>query len=117
MITRYTSTNRKNTRYVQGGLTTVWPNRLGFWERKNIPQRDNDLFVVVTNRQDRRPDLIAFDYYGKPDLGWIVLQYNNIVDINLELREGAQIRIPDPDRLFFDLLNTPTGGVSGTRNT
>lgn len=117
MVTKITSVNKKNSRYVQGGTTTTWPKRLGFWERTVILQQDDDIFTTITRRQDRRPDLIAFDFYGKQELGWLVLQYNNVVDLNLQLREGTEIRLPNADRVFFDLLNSPTGGVPGSTNT
>lgn len=111
MSGNFKSVNKRNSRYVQGGTTTTFPKRLGFWERTVIPQQDDDIFITVNNRQSRRPDLIAFDYYDAPDLGWLVLQYNNIVDINQELRTGAEIRLPSQDRVFFDLLNSRIGGV------
>ncbi len=105
------SVNKRNSRYVQGGTTTTFPLRLGFWERLAMLSDDDDIFHTVTNRQDRRADIIADDVYGKPDLAWIVLQFNNIVDINLELQAGTEIRLPTPDRVFFDMLNRPVGGV------
>lgn len=110
MPSNFSSVNKRNSRYVQGGTTTTFPLRLGWWERHVILQEDDDIFLTISSRQDRRPDLIAFDIYGKPDLGWIVLQHNNIVDLNLELRQGTDIRLPNPDRLFFDILIKKTGG-------
>ena len=105
------SVNKRNSRYVQGGTTTVHPTRVGWWDRLVMSTDDDDLFLTITNRQDRRPDVIASDIYGKAGLAWVVLQFNNIVDINLELQAGTQIRLPTPDRVFFDMLNRPTGGV------
>ena len=110
-MAKTSSVNKRNSRLVQGGTTTAYPLRLGWWERIAMLPEDDDLFVTVTNRQDRRPDLIASDYYNRADLAWVVLQFNNIVDINLELQAGAEIRLPTQDRLFFDMLNRPTGGV------
>lgn len=105
------SVNKRRSRQVQGGTTTTYPLRLGWWERIAMLPDDDDLFVTVSNRQDRRPDIIAADYYGEASLAWIVLQFNNIVDLNLELTAGTDIRLPTQDRLFFDMLNRPTGGV------
>ena len=105
------STNKQNSRYVQGGTTTTFPLRLGWWNRLVMVTDDDDLFITISNRQDRRPDIIAADIYGKAELNWIVLQYNNIADINLELQAGTEIRLPTPDRVFFDMLNRPAGGV------
>ncbi len=108
------SINKRNSRYVQGGTTTTFPKRLGWWDRLVMLPDDDDLFITVTNSQDRRPDKIAFDIYGKSELAWVVLQFNNIADINLELQAGTEIRLPTPDRVFFDMLNRPTGGVPNT---
>lgn len=111
------SVNKRNSRYVQGGTTTTFPLRLGFWERLVLLPDDDDLFHTITNRQDGRADIIAADVYNKPELDWLVLQFNNIVDINLELRTGTEIRLPTPDRVFFDMLNRATGGVPNRTRT
>lgn len=108
---RTSSVNKRNTRYVQGGTTSTYPLRLGWWDRLVMASDDDDLFVTISNRQDRRPDVIASDTYGKPELAWLVMQFNNIVDVELELRAGTEIRLPTPDRVFFDMLNRPIGGV------
>ncbi len=105
------SVNKRFSRQVQGGTTTTHPLRLGWWERLAMLPDDDDLFVTISNRQDRRPDIIAADYYGQANLAWVVLQFNSIADINLELTAGTEIRLPTQDRLFFDMLNRPTGGV------
>jgi hypothetical protein len=110
-MAKTSSVNKRNSRLVQGGTTTTFPLRLGWWSRLVMVQDDDDLFLTVTNRQDRRPDIIAADVYGQANLAWVVLQFNNIADINLELQAGTEIRLPTQDRLFFDMLNRPTGGV------
>lgn len=116
-MARTSSVNKRNSRYVQGGTTTTFPRRLGWWDRRVMEKDDDDLFITVSTRQDRRPDIIAFDMYGKPELAWVVLQFNNIVDIQLELRAGAELRLPTADRVFFDMLNRPTGGVPNRTRT
>lgn len=110
-MAKTSSVNKRNSRYVQGGTTTTYPKRLGWWERLVMLPDDDDLVITITNRQDRRPDIIASDIYGKADLDWVVLQFNHIADINLELQAGTEIRLPTPDRVFFDMLNRATGGV------
>jgi len=111
MAIKTSSTNKRNSRYVQGGTTTTFPLRTGWWDRLVIVTDDDDLFITISSRQDRRPDIIATDVYGKAELAWLVLQFNNIADLNLELRAGTEIRLPTPDRVFFDMLNRPTGGA------
>ena len=111
------SINKRSSRYVQGGTTTTFPQRLGWWERLVLETDDDDLFLTITNRQDRRADIIAFDIYGKANLAWLVLQFNNIVDENIELVAGKEIRLPTPDRVFFDMLNRSTGGIPDNTRT
>ena len=116
-MAKTTSVNKRNSRYVQGGTTTTFPLRLGWWDRLVMRTDDDDIFHTITSSQDRRPDTIAFDIYGRAELAWVVLQFNNIADINLELRTGTEIRLPTPDRVFFDMLNRPSGGVPSRTRT
>ena len=111
MANNTSSTNKQNSRYVQGGVTTTFPRRIGWWDRLVMISDEDDIFLTISSRQDRRPDIIAADVYGQANLAWVVLQFNNIADLNLELRAGTEIRLPTPDRVFFDMLNRPTGGV------
>lgn len=112
---RPSSALKEQSRYTQGGTTFTYPRRLGWWERRIIAPRDDDLFVTVTNRQSRRPDLIAYDYYKNSDLTWLVLQYNNIVDVNVELLEGAEIRLPAPQRVLLSILTNTVGGTPASQ--
>jgi len=104
------SVNNHKSRYTQGGLTDRYPNRLGWWERRDIPEDDTDITITVTPAEDRRPDLIAYNMYGQSVLAWVVLQFNNIVDIQTELKTGTEIRLPTQRRLMLDILNQSTGG-------
>ena len=102
--------NRRNSRYTQGGTTDRYPNRLGFWDRRSIPESDTDITVVIQTSEDRRPDLVAYNIYGQSELQWLVLQYNNIVDIETEFTAGTEIRLPEPRRVTLDILTQPVGG-------
>lgn len=104
------SVESKESRYVQGGTTDRYPNRLGWWERKDIPKADNDIITYVFANEDRRPDLVANRIYGKSTYTWIVLQYNNIVDIQTEFTTGTELRLPTPRRLMLDIITQQTGG-------
>ena len=107
------STNSAKSRYTQGGETEVFEQRLGWWERdlETLKEADNDLFVTIDSKYDRRPDLFAADYFGSALLMWVVLQFNNIVDINEEFLAGKTIRMPTQERALFDFLNKNTGGI------
>ena len=99
------STDRRNSRYVQGGSTDQFPDRLGFWVRRAFPQDNTDEFFTLTPRYDRRPWLLAFDKYHEVELMWFILQYNTILDINTEFVTGKVILLPTATRVRIDLLS------------
>jgi hypothetical protein len=91
-------------RYKSGGITDKFPNRLGWWERNTYSRSVDDVVVQVSVRQAYRPDIISNDIYGTPMLAWLVLQYNNIVDVNVELGRGAVLYLPQKSRVMFNIL-------------
>lgn len=102
------SVRKKNSRYVQGGESTVGPRFIGWWERETLGVDEvTDLNYVIPAVYAANPDLIAYDYYGRNDLAWLVLQYNNIVDVNEELAVGKTIKLPDKSRVFYSILSNP----------
>lgn len=111
------STEYRNSRYVQGGNTEIYNNRLGWWERREIPKAYDDIKVTVGRSEANRPDLITHRLYQQPKLAWLVLQYNNIVDPVTELVPGAQLIMPSQSRLMLSILTKPTGGKDMTENT
>ena len=108
-----TSVQNRESRYTQGGETETYEERLGWWERDidSLRHDATDLIIKIPADHDRRPDVTAFQYYGRSNLMWLVLQYNSIVDINEEYRAGKEIRLPEPSRASLTLLNKRTGGV------
>jgi len=101
------SVQDKQSRYVQGGETNVYSNRLGWWERETIPTADDDIEVNIVARYDGRPDLMAFDLYGKAAYMWVILQFNGILDINTEFTKGTVLRVPSYQRTVFDITTKP----------
>lgn len=92
-------------RYTQGGTTdSDNPKVLKWWERRLFSPSTDDITFKITATYISRPDLIAFDMYGRANLMWIVLQYNNIVDINEELIEGRIIKLPSLIRVQTEIL-------------
>ena len=100
----------RNSRYVQGGLTDIYNNRLGWWEIRKFEQHEDDSIVTILDREAARADLISFRLYGKSSYAWLVLQYNNIVDPVTELIAGKIIRMPTQQRLILDIITKPEGG-------
>ena len=106
LYTDKSSVRKKNSRYVQGGIPEIEGNFIKWWERIELAKDDvTDLTYTISEVYAKKPDLIAYDMYRRNDLGWLVLQYNNIVDINEELDTGKVILLPSSDRVFFELLS------------
>ena len=99
-----------SSRYTQGGEVDVYPSRTGWWERRIINKDDTDITVIITPQEEGRADLIAYNLYERPNMAWVVLQYNNIVDTATELTVGKVLRMPTLRRLTLDVLGRQTGG-------
>lgn len=97
---RSSSANQPAGRYTKGGTVEQFDNRLGFWERKNFTDSPTDTLITLTPKYDQRPDLLAFDAYGKSSYAWVILQYNNILDPVGEFVVGAKIRLPSAQRIL-----------------
>ncbi len=104
------SLRKKNSRMLQGGIAEYDDTYIGWWERDNLDKDDiTDITYKINKVYEGKPDLIAYDYYGKNGLGWIVLQYNNIVDVTEELAAGKLILLPSKSRVFYKFLSRPMG--------
>ena len=100
------SDNVPRGRYTAGGTSESFTDRIGWWNRKIFPTSETDVFVTLTPRYALRPDNLMFDMYGTASISWLVLQYNNIIDINTEFIVGSVIRLPTKSRLFTQLLSS-----------
>lgn len=90
----------QKSRYVTGGETEQFPNRLGWWERTIMPFQNDDIVFTVDQQYAGRPDLISDLIYGTVKYNWVVLQYNTILDLDTELSAGSVIRLPARTRLI-----------------
>lgn len=103
------SDQQRQGRYVQGGtVTVVGGDKLGWWERKVLPRSTSDIPFTITPKYEYRPDRLAYDIYGRANLQWFVLQYNNIVDLYTDFTVGKTIVLPTRARLFAELLSKQT---------
>lgn len=47
-------------------------------------------------------DLLAYTYYGRPDLFWIIADFNNIIDPLMNLKSKFDsIKIPSMSSIYF----------------
>ena len=108
------SNNAPLGRYGFGGATVDYGTRLGWWERLVFPSATTDEPFTITNKYNKRPDLLAHDVYGRSTLMWLILQYNNILDINTEFVTDAVVILPSKNRVFSEMLNNRQQPISKT---
>lgn len=97
------SNKQSKGRFVFGGKSDDFGNRLGWWERILFTTSPTDVPLEVGMKYNMRPDLLAYDLYGKASLGWFILQYNYVLDIT-EFVPGLQLILPTKNRLFREML-------------
>lgn len=105
----------KNSRYTHGGTTELDGKFLEWWDRKTFPLDESDMFLTLEKTFEGRPDKLASVMYNDSSVWWLILQYNNILDINEEFVAGVQLRLPTKDRLQKDMLTGKSGGVASTK--
>jgi hypothetical protein len=69
---------------------------------RNVPASINDLTYEITSKYNQRPDLLAYDLYGKSELWWVFAERNpnTLVDPVGDFRVGVIISVPDKKTLF-----------------
>lgn len=75
----------------------------GWWNRQIFTKSYDDVTITVDKKYSKKPHKIAYDYFGRSDVAWFVMQYNNILDVN-ELVEGLQIQLPTIKRFHMGLI-------------
>jgi hypothetical protein len=103
----------KYSRYVAGGTSEVANNMIEWWERSIFPRDPSDIVYTVQNFYAGRIDYIASVFYSEPRYGWVIAQYNNIIDPFAEIFPGRILLIPTLARLPL-ILGTKQGGVAST---
>ena len=86
-------------RYQKGGMV----DDSGFWTRFNFKKSHDDMTIKISKPYVNRPDKIANDIYGNPNLAWFVMQYNDILSID-ELAFGNSISLPSPNRFNLGII-------------
>lgn len=87
------------SRYTFGGTTTSNAVGTGVWTRKQFDRRSDDITIKLTDQTRTRLNIITYQLYGDDSLGWLVLQYNNIIDPVAELYAGKVLVMPHPSRI------------------
>jgi hypothetical protein len=64
---------------------------------------EGEISHVVKETEVNRPDLIAWKYYKNPELFWVVLAVNNIIN-PFKIEEGTRLRILPKSYVEYNLL-------------
>jgi len=71
-----------------------------------VVPNDTDELWIVPSAGVPRLDLLANDFYGTPQLWWVIASVNNILDPLVSVPEGTAIRVPTKERLAAEgILN------------
>ena len=62
---------------------------------------EETLTLIIQNKFDRRPDLLAFELYGSARLWWVFTHYNRdkFKDPIFDFRAGVKIVVPKTYRV------------------
>ena len=86
----------QDTQTSKYNLTDRYADRKGKVDKYNttyyrrIPEKDTDIFVITT--EGDRLDLLAYQFYGDPELWWFIANVNGLSSLNVE--PGVSLRIP-----------------------
>ena len=58
-----------------------------------------DQYTVISPSHEYRPDKLAYQVYGAPDLWWKIMEANGISDI-WNFKAGLNIRLPSDSNIF-----------------
>ena len=105
----------KNSRYTNGGTTEADGKFLEWWDRKVFPKDVTDVIYKLERKFEGRPDALASVFYGDSSLWWLILQYNNILDLNEEFVVGTELIMPSAERIKKDFLTGKSGGIKSTK--
>lgn len=81
--------------------TPVNGEYLGVMVNRSIPKYADDVRFTINETYNLRPDLLAFDLYGTPNLWWVFAQRNpnSLTDPLLDFVTGNSIYLPKKSTL------------------
>lgn len=72
---------------------------LDVWSPLFIEAQETDPLVTISAEHHLRPDLLAYELYGSPNLYWVFARRNMdvLIDPVNDFTAGTQIYVPDPE--------------------
>jgi hypothetical protein len=93
------ATNSKYTsKYLETPIKDFY---LDIWAPIEIESTPSDPLIEITPKYNERPDLLAFDLYGTPNLWWVFAIRNpdNIIDPITDFVSGTLIFTPTKETI------------------
>lgn len=79
--------------------------QFGLMKDAIAPDSTDQQFTVPPDGVERL-DLISYDFYGTPELWWVIARLNNLRDPLVGVPVGTQLRVPTRQRLASEgILN------------
>jgi hypothetical protein len=85
----------------------VW----GVWKQVSVPASADDTIHTVTQGQGGRLDALASEFYGNPNLWWVIAQENGVKDPLQGLVPGSRLRISS----FTNVMSVALDSARQTR--
>lgn len=77
-------------------FTPIIGRFLTYYVHRTVPPHFLDVIITLEADYDKRPDLLANDLYGDPDLFWVIAGRNGLQDPIFDFRAGNRYVIPHP---------------------
>jgi transcriptional regulator with XRE-family HTH domain len=77
--------------------------------------KSSNTYIVISKlpkTYEKRQDLLAFDMYNRADYDWVILQYNNIVDIEEEFITGVSLILPSKLKVDIDIMSNTSRNIN-----
>lgn len=77
--------------------TPILGRFLTYYAHKGIPSHSLDTAIIIQDQKYvHRPDILATDLYGDPDLFWVFGVRNGLQDPVFDIKMGTPLIIPHP---------------------
>lgn len=77
-------------------FTPIIGRYLTYYVHRRVPPHALDTIITLDLTYEHRPDLLANDLYGDPDLFWVIAERNGLQDPIYGFKGGKQYVIPHP---------------------
>ena len=75
--------------------TRVSNGFLGYYVHRPIPAHSSDRIIVLSEKYEHAPDLLAYELYGDKNLWWVIPQRNGLEDPVFDLVKDIQLIVPN----------------------